>query len=389
MNYLFRLLPFLLISCAPIHGPLLGIDHPRPSTWDESNQRRTVDELADALNELYLDPTMGNAYASSLRTLLRQGNYDRLMDPLAFAEKVKVDLQAVHTDAHLRLLLNEVFKHSPEADVPQVGGFPEGIEDMRMIRGAAYLRFTAFPHDPRTAPAARAFLVENAATTKAVIIDVRTLPGGGIEVMDAMLPLFFDRRTLLARLETRAAGDADSPFPDGPTLIRTAGKDGFITRDHIVEPALDEIRLRDVPVYYLTSSETASAGEHLALIFKRTKRATLIGEVTRGAGHYVALAPVGQHLTALIPVGRTFDPDTGWNWENEGVSPDIPVPAETALDEALKRIPSCEPWKNKPLSSGGRINGPTNLFELKSRWSGNHPITGHSSRFESFLTAVG
>lgn len=338
MNCLSRLLPFLLVSCAPVQSPIPQSDRPNPSVLDESEQRRTVERLAEALSELYLDPARGVDYATSLRNLLRQGSYDRLVNPRVFAEKVKADLQAVHPDAHLRLLPNEVFEHAPEVDGPQTGGLPEGIEEMRMIGNTAYLRFTAFPHDPRTAPAARAFLVENAGMTKAVIIDARSLPGGGIEVMDAMLPLFFSGTTVLARLETRAAGDAESPFPDGPTLVRTAGKDGFITRDHIVEPALDEIRLRDVPLYYLTSSETASAGEHLALALKRTKRATLIGETTRGAGHYVALAPVGNHLTALVPVGRTFDPDTGWDWEGKGVSPDVSVPAETALDVALKRI---------------------------------------------------
>jgi C-terminal processing protease CtpA/Prc len=73
------------------------------------------------------------------------------------------------------------------------------------------------------------------------------------------------------------------------------------------------------------------------LVLKRTKRATLIGEKTRGAGHYVTLAPVGSRLTALVPVGRAFDPDTGWDWEGVGVTPDISVPADAALDEALKR----------------------------------------------------
>jgi C-terminal processing protease CtpA/Prc len=217
-------------------------------------------------------------------------------------------------------------------------GLPEGIEEMRMIGRVAYLRFTAFPHDPRTAPAARAFLLANAGAAKAVVIDARALPGGGIEVMDALLPLFFSRRTVLLSLETRAAGDKDSPFPDGATLVRRKGRPGYVTRDHIVRPDTGEKRLRNAPLYYLTSGKTASAGEHLALALKRTRRATLIGEKTRGAGHYVALAPVGSRLTALVPVGRAFDPATGWDWEGKGVTPDVAVPADAALDEALRRI---------------------------------------------------
>ena len=64
---------------------------------------------------------------------------------------------------------------------------------------------------------------------------------------------------------------------------------------------------------------------------------TIRCETTRGAGHFVALAPVGSGLTALIPIGRASDPDTGRDWEGRGVAPDIAVPAETALDEALRR----------------------------------------------------
>ena len=45
---------------------------------------------------------------------------------------------------------------------------------------------------------------------------------------------------------------------------------------------------------------------------------------------------MGTGYAAFIPVGRTFDPDTGESWEGTGVKPDVEVPADKALDEALK-----------------------------------------------------
>ena len=307
---------------------------------DAGERNRTVGQLAELLSTMYLKPEVGVRYAAALRTKLRQDAYHTVVEGKALAERLTSDLRSVSPDVHLRILPNEAFQRPPEPDTPSKAGLPEGIEEMRMIGRVAYLRFTAFPHDPRTAPAARAFLLANAGRAKAVIIDGRPLPGGGLEVMDAMLPLFFSKRTILARLETRAAGDKDSPFSDGVTLIRRKGRPGYVTRDHIVRPDAGEKRLRRVPLYYLTSTKTASAGEHLASALKRTRRATLIGEKTRGAGHYVALAPVGARLTALVPVGRAFDPDTGLDWEGRGVSPDVAVPADAALDEALRRIGS-------------------------------------------------
>ncbi|HEX8256562.1 MAG TPA: S41 family peptidase [Allosphingosinicella sp.] len=305
---------------------------------DRAERAATVAQLGEALHAMYLKPEVGQRYAFALQSNLAAGAYEDLTEPRAFGERLTKDLQSVAPDVHLRLLPNEVFEHPPEEAGGGTSRFPEGIADMRMMGRVAYLRFTAFPHDPRTAPAARAFLIAHAGDAKAVVIDARELPGGGLEVMDAMLPLFFSRPTLLMRLETRAAGDKESPFPDGPTLVRREGRPGYVTRDHVVAPDPSETRLRRTPLYYLVSGKTASAGEHLALALKRTKRATLIGETTRGAGHYVALAPVGTSLTALIPVGRSFDPDTGWDWDGKGVAPDVAVPADDALQAALSRI---------------------------------------------------
>ena len=45
---------------------------------------------------------------------------------------------------------------------------------------------------------------------------------------------------------------------------------------------------------------------------------------------------MGAGYAAFVPVGRTFDPDTGQSWEGTGVAPDVAVPADKALDEALK-----------------------------------------------------
>jgi len=75
----------------------------------------------------------------------------------------------------------------------------------------------------------------------------------------------------------------------------------------------------------------------MTLSLKRTHRATIIGEPTAGAGHYGGVMPIGDKFRAFVPVGRTFDPDTGKDWEGTGVAPDVAVPAKDALVEALVR----------------------------------------------------
>ena len=93
------------------------------------------------------------------------------------------------------------------------------------------------------------------------------------------------------------------------------------------------------PVYLLTAPRTFSACEHVAFALKRTHRATLIGETTGGGGHFGEGKDLGAHLSVFVPFGRTYDPDTGRDWEGHGVTPDIAVPAEAALNKALSLIP--------------------------------------------------
>jgi C-terminal processing protease CtpA/Prc len=204
-----------------------------------------------------------------------------------------------------------------------------------MIGEVAYLRFNAFPQDPASGAAARAFLVAHA-NARAVIVDARPLRGGGQAVMDALLPLFYAQPATLVRMDTRA--EADGGEAPSVSMVRQPSPAGIVRRDHRVEPDRNETRLQRTPLFYLTSRRTASAGEHLALALKRTHRAVLVGETTAGAGHFGWLEALPHGFAAFVPVGRTYDPDTGLDWEGRGVAPDIASPADEALNAALARI---------------------------------------------------
>ena len=96
--------------------------------------------------------------------------------------------------------------------------------------------------------------------------------------------------------------------------------------------------MANVPVYVLTSRGTASAGEHLALAMKVSGRATLVGDTTRGAGHYGDAVELADGYSMFIPYGDTVDPKSGKGWEGDGVAPDIAVPSKEALDYVLQKL---------------------------------------------------
>jgi hypothetical protein len=327
-------LPCPLMAQTPTPPPTAA--QPAKPPFVKAEAEAVVGELAKQLEDNFVFPDVAKAYASMLRTNLAAGKYTSFADAEAFAKAITDDLQSVHKDRHLRLFAP---KPGDAAQPRERRGPPptlNGISKSGWIAdGVAYIRFEGFPGTDATISALRTFLADHA-SAKTLIIDARTHRGGGLAEMDVLFPQLFDRPTVLVDMDTRQAVYEREPDDDEGRLRRVSAPEGVVRHEHFVTPAAKASGLAKAKVYLLTSKRTGSAGEHFALSLKRTKRATLVGETTAGAGHYGGIVPVGHGYAAFIPIGRTFDPDTGQGWEGVGVKPDIEVPADKALDEALK-----------------------------------------------------
>lgn len=295
-----------------------------------------VRELATKLEEDFVFPEVGKAYANLLRSKLAAGAYSSFTDAEAFAAAVTSDLQAIHQDRHLRLNPPRVDGQGMRRMMREPDGASGVAKSGWLADGVAYIRFDLFPGNDATIADIRKFLVTHK-DAKTLIIDARAHRGGGLAEMDVLFPQLFAKPTVLVGMDTRVAVEQRQGNPAGDASLRKiSGPEGVVRREHYVTPAAHPTALSKAKVYLLTSHRTGSAAEHLSLSLKRTKRATLVGETTAGAGHYGGMAPLGHGYSAFIPVGRTFDPDTNEGWEGTGVKPDVEVPADKALDEALK-----------------------------------------------------
>ena len=330
----------LAAQAAPAAGAA-AVQHKEP--FVKATAEAAVTELASKLEDSFVFPDRGKAYAEMLRANLATGKYANFDSKEAFAKAVTEDLQALHKDGHLRV--HPVPPEARSGPKAQPGPAARGSEPANAVSkagwiadGVAYIRFEGFPGNDETLSAVRTFLAAHK-NAKSLIIDARPHRGGGLSEMDLLFAQLFDRPVVLVEMDTRVAVEErhGSPIAGHPTLRQVAGPEGVVRREHFVQPAAQP-SLAKTKVYLLTSKETGSAGEHFSLSLKRTKRATLIGETTAGAGHYGGMEPLDKDFTyaAFIPVGRTFDPDTGEGWEGVGVAPDVAVPADQALDEALK-----------------------------------------------------
>jgi C-terminal processing protease CtpA/Prc len=205
--------------------------------------------------------------------------------------------------------------------------------------GVAYLALHELPDDPGSVARVDRFLRDHA-DARALVLDLRTCRGGGPPIMNVLLPYLFARRTSLVYFEmsARIAEQLGPPPDEGPSFPTVPAPPGLVRRAHVAIPHPSEHRLFDAAVYLLVSRRTASAGEHLALALKRTRRAVLVGERTAGANHFGGMEPIGAGLAVFLPVGRTIDPDTGRDWERVGIQPDLAVPPDQALEAALMHM---------------------------------------------------
>jgi hypothetical protein len=374
----------LAASAAAVMAQTGPAPSPVPAAASESNPdavvaaaeaRAVATQLAAQLETTYVFPDIARRYAESLRAKAGGGAYDEVGTRGALAERLTADLRAVSPDNHLRVLAGRPGPGGPgpRRVVVRAGGDgsagaaqprpapmarPEAVEQARWVApGVAFVRLNLFPGSPEVVEAARKFMTDHS-EAKTIIFDIRTHRGGGLAEMDAMFPYLFAKPTTLVTMDTRASVDRERGNPAGDAMLRKVPtKEDVVRREHYVTPHASEKRLFGAKVFVLTSNFTGSAAEHFALSLKRTKRATLIGEATGGAGHYGGFQPVGEHFSVFIPVGRTFDPDTGKGWETVGVPPDIAVPAERALYEALVRS-GVAPAEAERLSEELKPSGP-------------------------------
>jgi C-terminal processing protease CtpA/Prc len=314
-----------------------GASAPTPPTAEEvAAYEQAALELAELLEQRYLYPEVGAAYAERLHAGVAGDRYSTAADPSALAFQLTADLADVSEDGHLRVLTTG---RGMTAGTSPSGSDPEslGVRESGWLQdGVAFARISMMPDTPEAQEWADAFMRQHAEAS-ALILDLRLCRGGTLAMMNGLLPYLFDAPTHLLTMEMRPGADPETEeWFDRTPELRRVETDGSVLRwEHVIEPA--EGAKPDMPVYVLTDM-TASACEHLTQALKSTDRATIIGATTRGAGHFVAFHDFGDAYSVILPIGRTYNPETGDGWEGDGIAPDVVVDPADAEAAALGMI---------------------------------------------------
>jgi retinol-binding protein 3 len=297
-----------------------------------------IETILKRLNDSYVFPDVAKKMEQAIRERMGKKEYEAVKSGPDLARLLTEHLQAVSKDKHLRVAysVRPIPVRSGD-DEPTAEERAEmltfmqrmnfGFEKVeRMPGNIGYLQLHAFAPAGMasdTASAAMAFLQN----TDALIVDLRLNGGGDPATVAVLCSYLFDKEPIhLNDIYSRPENE---------------------TRQFWTLPYLPGKRYTDKPVYVLTSKRTFSGAEEFTYNLKNLKRATIIGETTGGGANPGGTVRVSEHFRAFIPTGRAISPITKTNWEGTGVTPDIDVPANIALQtaqiEAIKHILKKDP----------------------------------------------
>jgi hypothetical protein len=286
--------------------------------------RNVVDRVVDLISNNYVVPEERAAIVAALRANEAAGRYD-VSEAGALVDRLSPDLAAAGNDKHLWITfdpaqnaaLRKPAEHGSVDNFSTLQGrlHNQGYEALRVLPGnVRYLNLTQFHWNgwvtARAVGDSARFLTDG----DAVIIDLRENGGGSGEAVQALISYFLppDRRKLMTFREG-AKGPGTSTYVLGELRgPRMVGK----------------------PLYVLISSATGSAAEEFAYHVAMFKLGTLVGSTTAGAANNDTLYPVGEDFVLSVSTGRPEHPVSHANWQGVGVSADVNVAADKALDAA-------------------------------------------------------
>lgn len=284
-----------------------------------------ISNIGRFFEDNYVFPEKGRKIHKGLQAKNDKKEFDSITDPEVFRKVIQTSIRSIIDDKHIILihrdpeendnLTHKVSDLRLEFDHRKEINF--GIPKLAVLdRNIGYMEITKFTSLELFEPVIRASS-EYLKNVDALILDLRSRGGGRSETVLLLLSYFLNSNAHIFSWYDRDS----NMFEENWTL-----------------PFVDGHRFTGIPIVVLTSERTFSGSEAFSYAMKHHKRATVIGEITRGGAHtYKEMYPSEKYLI-LVPYARVVSAKTKDNWEGKGVIPNIEISAEEALETAKIRL---------------------------------------------------
>ena len=279
---------------------------------DRDKITEIVNKVAELIQRFYIYEDVGNRISEDIKCKLGRGDYNGFKNIQRLTSRLTQDIQAVNGDKHLQVLrFKEGTNAEDEGRVSKKDNYGFKKVEM-MVGGIGYIDLREFSHPSSAGPTARSAM-HFLANSKALIIDLRNNGGGWSEMATLLSSYLFKNPVLLSTGLTRYNNTSEE------------------TWTHYVEGP----DFSGIPVFILMGKRSFSSAEWLAYQLQAMKRATIVGEVSKGGAHgieYFNERELG--ISIKVSTTRSINPVTGKDWEKVGVVPDIRIAEDRALEAA-------------------------------------------------------
>jgi hypothetical protein len=348
------------------------------ATVSQPEKEALVKALCERIEKIYVFTENTKKVCDLLHANLKRGRYKKIATPQEFAACLNDDIEAMTHDKHFGIAYDPRQAREMASQAGKSAAFytPQlveryrrlnyGFKEVKILEGnVGYLDLRDFfplrwSADP--AVAAMTYL----ANCDAVIVDLRYNGGGEDQTVTFLLSYFIDSREATTAFSTSYTRFDDSYYQSA-TWPYVPGK-----------------TLYEKPLYVLTSRSSFSGAEAFAFRLQSLKRATLVGERTRGGANPVEIQEIGGEYVVYIPSTKQISSLTAADWEGAGVKPDIEAEAAQALavahEEALKRLAA------KATAEGQRSYIQWTLAGVRAK---NQPPVVESSILQAYAGTYG
>jgi hypothetical protein len=280
---------------------------------DAASRALAVESVASTVERNYPWPDTARMIAAHVRGRHASNAYDTISTFRDFTRALTADIRAINGDRHLSVSGGSP-AGSPGPSAGSPASRPTGIDRFERLDGnVGYLKLNLFAGESAFDAVAQALTSLDG--TDAMILDLRAVPGGTVQMVQFLMSHFMPPEVHYLTALSMASGQAT----DQRTLREVPGP-----------------RRLDVPLYVLVDRGSASAAEAPAFVLQNFGRAVIVGERTAGAGRNVVQFPADLGLRVSLSTTRVYDPASGREWERTGVLPDIVTTSEDALPAALE-----------------------------------------------------
>jgi len=160
---------------------------------EKGEREAVIDKIGDLLTVNYIFPDRASWAKAEIARGLAAGDYDKITDPAAFAERLTTDLRTITHDKHVGVAVTS--DNGQPVNAPPLPPSNAGFTRIDRLKGnIGYIKILGFAELAPFIPAVDQAMAD-LESTHALIIDLRESGGGSAASETYFCSFFFDPRT--------------------------------------------------------------------------------------------------------------------------------------------------------------------------------------------------